>query len=308
MIMTVNGPIPASEMGFTHMHEHLYVADTPAAAKNPALRIDDEARSLEELMRFRQAGGRTIVDCQPVGAGRDIFALRRMGEAGGVHIVSVTGYHMPMFYPEGHWIFTECAEALRDRFLRELVEGVPGPEGARAFPGAVKAAIGRDGPEGRFGTCLRAAAGAAARAKTPLILHTECGAGAVEAAGICESEGLDPARLAVCHVDRQAADYAPHEAVARTGAYLEYDTIARHRYHDDASEVALIRHMLDRGHGRRLLMSLDTTAARMTAYGGAPGLDYVLKRFVPMLAGAGVSGADIAAMTLENPRRLFKGA
>ena len=305
MVATVTGPVPADSLGFCQPHEHLYVAPTPASAANPALCIDDEERSAAELRDYAALGGDTVVDCQPLGAGRDIAALRRISTAGGAKVIAVTGYHLPAFYPADHWIFTDDAGAMRARFLSELVQGVA-DGGDRVFPGAVKAAIGRDGPVGRFEACLRAAAGAAARAGVPLILHTECGAGAVQAVALCEEEGLDPARIAVCHVDRQAADYAPHEAVARTGAFLEYDTVARYKYHDNSSEVALIRHMLDLGFGDRLLISLDTTAARLRRYGGAPGLCYILREFMPMLARAGVTQAQLHAITRGNPRRLFE--
>ena len=308
MIQTVTGPLAPEGLGHCQPHEHLFVRRTPASEKNPALCIDDEARSAAEAADYRAAGGGWLVDCQPVGAGRDLFVLRRISRASGVPIVGVTGYHMPGFYPEGHWIFTEGVEALRERFVRELTEGVAAEGEPPVFPGAVKAAIGPDGAVGHFMKCLRAAAGAAVETGAPLILHTEYGAGAAEAVAACEREGLDPARIAGCHVDRQASDYAPHEAVARTGAYLEYDTVARYKYHDDPSEVALIRHMLDQGCGDRLLISLDTTAARLSRYGGAPGLDYILRAFIPMLSAAGVSGAEIGAMTRENPARLLAKA
>lgn len=307
MVETVTGRISAGELGFCQPHEHLFVRRTPASEANPALRIDDEALSARELEAWRAAGGDTLIDCQPGGAGRDIHALRRLSEKTGARIVAVTGYHMPIFYPAGHWVFTEPVERLQERFLRELIEGATDDENEPPVrPGAVKAAIGKDGPVGRFAACLRAAAGAAARAGVPLILHTEYGAGAVQAVAVCEAEGLDPARIAVCHVDRQATERTIHEEVVRTGAYLEYDTIARYKYHDDESEVRLIKHMLSLGYGDRLLMSLDTTAARLASYGGAPGLSFILRDFIPMLKGAGVSDAGIAAITSENPRRLFE--
>ena len=305
-INTVTGPLDATALGFCQPHEHVFTAATPASEANPALCVDDEARSAAELSDYRDSGGQAVIDCQPPGAGGNPFALRRISALSGVRIISVTGYHMPAFYPRGHWIFTDDLSALRERFLKDLLEGVTAPgEDGSILPGAVKAAIGRDGPVDRFETCLRAAAGAAAEAGVPLILHTEAGAGAVSAVRLCESEGLDPARLAVCHVDRQASDYSVHEAVARTGAYLEYDTIARFKYHDDESEIALIRHMLALGYASRLLISLDTTAARLRRYGGTPGMDYILRAFIPMLARAGVSGTEIRDMTRTNPGRLF---
>ena len=309
MVQTVTGGISPERLGFCQIHEHLFVGPTPAGARNPALCIDDAALSAREAEDYRRAGGCAVVDCQPGGAGRDIRALREISRRSGVRIIAVTGYHMPGFYPDGHWVFSESREALRDRFLRELQMGVPfSGEYAVAFPGAVKAAIGADGPVGRFEICLRAAAGAASEAGVPLILHTEMGTGAVEAVAICESERLDPAHVVVCHADRQASDYAVHEAIARTGAYLDYDTIARGKYHDDASERNLIRHMLERGWVRRLMLALDTTAARLTRYGGVPGLDYILKTFIPTLCGEGVSRECIETMMIENPGRLFEQA
>lgn len=305
-VTTVTGRIETQALGHCQMHEHIFVRATPASARNPALCIDDEALSAAELKDYASLGGNAIVDCQPGGAGRDIAALRRISETSGVAVIASTGYHLPAFYESDHWIFTEDLSALRNRFLSELEDGVAIPGGKRVFPGVVKAAIGRDGPTGRFVTCLRAAAGAAAQAGVPLILHTEYGTGSVKAVALCEAEGLDPARIAVCHADRQASDLAIHEAIAHTGAYLEYDTIARYKYHDDVSEVALIQHMLELGYGHRLLLSLDTTAARLHRYGGAPGMGYILQEFIPMLLQNGVSKAEIHTVTEQNPHRIFE--
>lgn len=304
-LTTVRGPLEAGKLGYCQMHEHVFVRATPASENNSALKIDDEKRSLEDLRAYRAAGGMSLLDAQPLGAGRSLSALVRLSCASGVNIIAVTGYHLPIFYPDNHWIFREELEALQARFLEELLEGVRCDEGS-VSPGAVKAAIGADGPVGRFALCLRAAAGAAAQAGKPLILHTERGCGAVEAVKLCEKAGLDPARIAVCHADRQAEDFSIHEEIARTGAFLEYDTIARYRYHDDASEMRLILHMLEQGHGNRLLFSLDTTAARLKGYHpDAPGLDFLLRKFLPALERAGVQHETLQNIMVFNPLRLF---
>lgn len=305
MLTTVLGSVAADALGHFQMHEHVFVRATPASEKNPALKIDDEAASLRELKDYRAAGGGSLLDAQPLGAGRDLAALFRLSRESGVNVVAVTGYHLPDFYPRDHWIFSEDGDHLRARFLQELEAGADCAEG-RVRAGAVKAAIGREGAQGRFALCLWAAAQAAARADVPLILHTERGAGAAEAVRLCASAGLSPERVAVCHADRQAEDFSIHEEIARTGAFLEYDTIARYRYHDDASELRLIRHMLDRGCENRLLLSLDTTAARLRAYDAqAAGLDYILRAFLPMMESAGVPRETIRNITVQNPLRIF---
>jgi phosphotriesterase-related protein len=291
------------------MHEHLFVRDTPAASLNPALKIDDEAKSALELNDYFKAGGRALLDAQPGGAGRDAAALLRLSRASGIQIVAVTGYHRPMFYPPDSFRFTEDEEKLYGRFLTELREGVAddgSPLPIRA--GAVKAALGPEGPAGREETLLRAAARAAAAGDVPLVLHTEAGAGAVRAVALCEKAGLDPRRVLVCHADRQAEDFRPHEEIARTGAFLEYDTIGRFKYHDDESEIRLILRMLEKGYRNQLLLSLDTTAARLRRYGGKIGLTYLIETFLPALAKAGVPREDLETLTRVNPARAFEGS
>ena len=141
----------------------------------------------------------------------------------------------------------------------------------------------------------------------PLILHTEAGAGAVEAINLSERAGLDPCRMLVCHADRQAKDFRPHEEIAKTGAFLEYDTIGRFRFHDDEEGARLILHMLALGHRDKLLLSLDTTAARLHRYGGEIGLTYLIETFLPLLRARGVPQPDLEAITHTNPVRAFTG-
>ena len=55
-VQTVSGPIAPDALGHSQIHEHIFVHRTPMAEKNPALRLDDPARSLEELRAYRAAG------------------------------------------------------------------------------------------------------------------------------------------------------------------------------------------------------------------------------------------------------------
>ena len=310
MVQTVRGPIEENELGYCQLHEHLIVRPGPATQMHPALLIDDEAKSAEELLRYYRVGGRSVLDAQPGGAGRDVHALKRLSEETSVNIIAVTGFHMPMFYPQGHWIFTQSKEQLRDRFYLELAWGTRDECSEYAQPiraGAVKAAIGAEGPVGRTGERLWAAAAAAADAYVPLVMHTECGIGAVEAIKICVSAGMKPEKIVTCHVDRQATDYAIHEEIARTGVYLDYDTIARYKYHDDESEVQLILHMIKKGYTKQLLLAMDTTAQRLLSYGADVGLDFIIQTFLPALVRSGMPEALIQTIMTDNPARVFSG-
>lgn len=300
---TAGGSISVDALGHFQMHEHLFVAAGPGTDRFPALLADDVEKSAAEVKRFVELGGGGFLDAQPVDAGRNAAMLRRISLESGASIITVTGYHLPHFYPAEHWIHSEDEAALYARFHDELQNGCI--ECREVKPGAVKAALGKEGLDTRAQVKLRAAARAAADAGVPIVIHTEKGVGGVEAVALCKEAGLPLNRILICHVDRQAEDFAPHDAIAATGAMLEYDTIGRFKYHDDASEIRLIRHMIDGGHLSQLLLSLDTTNQRLSTYGGEIGLDYILTSFLPALRSAGFTEEEICTITHENPRRVF---
>ena len=190
MVSTVTGKIQADQLGFTQMHEHLYVAQGPATRLNPALLIDNTEQSAAELAAYRKAGGQSILDAQPGGAGRDARVLQSISKNSGVQIITVTGFHLPVFYPEDHWTNTWEEYRLYDHFLGELLDGISEAPGITA--GAVKTALGTDGLAPRTAIKLRAAARAAAKAGVPLVMHTDKGFDALVALRLCESAGLSP--------------------------------------------------------------------------------------------------------------------
>jgi phosphotriesterase-related protein len=90
------------------------------------------------------------------------------------------------------------------------------------------------------------------------------------------------------------------------GVFLEYDTIARYKYHSDEDELMLIGEMVKQDFGEQVLLGLDTTRERMKAYGGSIGLDYIAARFLPMLAGAGIGENHAEDFMVNNPRKALR--
>ncbi|MBQ8507746.1 MAG: phosphotriesterase [Clostridia bacterium] len=302
-IQGANGPFCPEELGHFQMHEHLFVSPGPGTDLFPALLADDLEKSAAEAKHYVEMGGGGFLDAQPVDAGRNAAMLKKISEASGAKIVTVTGFHLPHFYPEGHWIHSEDEEQLFARFADELENGCI--ECRKVKPSAVKAALGKEGLDARARVKLAAAARAAAGAGVPIVIHTEKGVGGVEAVELCVAAGMPLNRILICHIDRQADDFGPHDAIAATGCMLEYDTIGRFKYHDDPSEIRLMRHMIEGGHLEQLLISLDTTNQRLASYGGEIGLDYIFTSFLPALREAGFSEEEIRTITVENPRRAF---
>ncbi|MDR0841314.1 MAG: phosphotriesterase [Christensenellaceae bacterium] len=312
MIHTVCGLIPPEALGFCHSHEHLCILDGQSARINPALRIDDEDLTLRELLEFKAAGGGAVVDAQPVGCGRGAAALRRLSEKSGVHVIASTGFHKMEFYPADHWIFTRDEKQLTDLFCTELRSGMY-LDGDAAFPacrsdikaGQIKAALGAGPFHAQYRKLFAAAASAAVATGAPLMVHIEPGSDVQIPANFLARQGVNLSRVIFCHMDRAVPDMSVHTLLCERGITLEYDTIAREKYHSDAREVEIVQCLLQAGHAGRLLMGLDVTKRRIKAYGGAPGLSYIQTHFLPQLRQCGVEEDAIQKIFYANPARIF---
>jgi len=312
-IMTVLGPIEPDQLGACQAHEHLFVKEGPATRTFPDLLLDDYGKTLQELTTYFAAGGRSLVDAQPVGSGRMAGLQERVSRESGVHVVAATGFHRPLFYDESHWIHHASMHKLVGLFTEELETGLY-LDGESAWPvergtaraGIIKTAAGPDGISGRWGTLFDAAAETAGRTAAPVLIHTEEGHGAMEILRFFLDRGVAAHQLIFCHLDRVAGNSAYMAEVAAAGAWLELDTIGRFKYHDDREEAGTIGKLISLGHGAHMLLGLDVTRARMRAYGGTIGLAYLHDRFLPLLRQSGILEADLRRMMVENPAKALR--
>ena len=81
---------------------------------------------------------------------------------------------------------------------------------------------------------------------------------------------------------------------------MEYDTITLFEFHNVASEIQMLRHMIDKGYLNQILISTDPTTDRMKNYFGYIGIDYILTEFIPLLKKTGFSEKEIHQITHEN--------
>ena len=305
VIRTIAGDIPPEHLGWCQCHEHIFVADGIPARLNPALRADDEEKSFQDLLLYRNAGGNAIVDAQPGGCGRMPEALHRLSLASGVHIIASTGYHLRRFYADDALDMTLGEDTLRERYIGEINEGMlQGDERTGCKAGIVKIAVEPEEPS-RVGmrNRLQAAIGAAAITGCPLLAHFEPGTDVFMVLKLMSDAKVAPHRLIACHLDRTHRDTAYHLDVVNAGAYLEYDSINRLKYVSHEEELGRIRSMLSAGYIGQMLLSLDTTNERLASYGGYMGLDYLLSVYRSMLLKAGVGETAIDTMMRSNPQR-----
>ena len=85
-ILTVTGPIDPALAGVTDGHNHVWINPADEAASG-TLVLNNLELIAQELRDYYQAGGRTIIDCQPGGSGRDGRKLRDLALSSRVNIV-----------------------------------------------------------------------------------------------------------------------------------------------------------------------------------------------------------------------------
>ena len=306
-VMTVTGPMPASALGVVDAHDHLFLR-TPAL---PGDEFDDLERSTAEAREGRGSGIGTIVDMTPIGLGRRPDLLREVSEATGMPIIGATGYHRDAHYPPGHWVYEVSVKQLADRIVRDLEVGMhpadwadpdAAPDAARA--GAIKAGASyhhaSDGERRRLEAC----AIASLRCGVAILVHTEIGTFGHEIVDLLTGIGVAPGRIILAHLDRNP-DAELHAEIAARGVYLEYDTMGRTKYRPDSELLDLVAAMVEEGHGGRLLFGQDIGRRSMLrAYGGGPGLRYLMETFVPRVRRRiGDDATD--AILVANPARAF---
>jgi predicted metal-dependent phosphotriesterase family hydrolase len=305
-VQTVLGPIEPATLGFTLPHEHTQIALWHIQGRWDYWQLTrDEPVILDELARFRAAGGSGLVDLTLPGIGRDPAWLRGVADSSGLHVVMGCGWYRTAYYPPEARIDRRSVDDLADELVAEITDGV-GESGVR--PGII-GEIGTDKPwlspaEERV---HRAAARAGRRTGLAITTHAVLSDVGLAQLSIFEEEGVDLARVVIGHAD--SYPFIEHyRAIIERGANLEFDFIGMpwtREQHGEHRTIELLSELLARGHADRIFLSQDVcNDSQLTRYDGN-GYAYLAETFLPRLRAAGVSDDEIETMTVTNPRRLL---
>ncbi|WP_435181319.1 phosphotriesterase family protein [Halorussus sp. AFM4] len=347
-VLSVEGPIAPETVGVTLPHEHVFIdfTDGPSSlpessverriAREPVTmenlwyvrrhpmqhednrRLDDADVAADELRRFTQAGGRTLVDVTPKNVGGDPERVRGLCHGLGLHCIHGTAIYMETFHPER--VTRMSVDDIREEFVRDVREGI---DGTRVRAGV----IGEIGLSGRIHDderkVLRGAARAAAETGAPLAVHPPgrtphaqrdrtypSSRWGLEILDIIEEEGLPPERVAICHMDRTIFEELGYQRdIAERGAYLEYDLWGHElhldRYNDaympDAQRLEFTTTLIDEGYASHLLFSHDVcNKVQYTTYGGF-GYAHIPRNITSLLRDRGVDETTIDQILIQNP-------
>jgi phosphotriesterase-related protein len=296
-VMTVAGPVPAHDLGVTLPHEHVFLDLTLEYRGNGLLNDPELAES--ELCRYADAGGRTLVDVTSGGLCGDPVALRSIAAATGLHIVRGSGYYRRAYFPPE--LDELSTDAVADLIVRDIEEGV---DGVRA------GIIGEIGCDRVMTAVEERSFRAAARAhrRTGLTITTHAARWPVGTAqlDLLAEEGVDPGRVVIGHCD-MVPDHDYHLALARRGAWVQFDTVQGVRDWDTQQRLHWLRSLADAGFLDRVLLSQDVCLRTDYAAMGGPGYAYVVTTFAERLKDAGFDDDDLARLLVDNPRRMLTG-
>jgi phosphotriesterase-related protein len=300
-LITTLGPRTAEELGPILPHEHVFVDlrtwDKPGYAEADA--ADVVALMAPEIERIKALGFTALVECSTVGVGRRADVDRAVSEATGFPIVVPTGiYREPWVPPFAH---AASEGDLAEWMLSELEEGIEA-SGVRA--GWIKLSAGDDGITGTEAKILRAAARAGAETDAVIGSHTIRGRVVMEQLAIIEAGGHSPSRFISIHTQREP-DFDLHLAIARRGAWIEYDCIGG--WGEDEMYIERIHRVLDAGFEAQLLLSHDRGWYDPAKPGGGTPrpFTYLSEVFLPKLEASGVDRPTIGRLMRDNPFRAF---
>jgi phosphotriesterase-related protein len=310
-VRTVLGDIDATRLGVTYAHEHLVIDVGRPVDLFPDFLLVDLDKMTQELESAVAVGLRSVVDAMPAHAGRNIASLVELSQRTGVQVVAPTGLHHARYYGDHHWSVRATVAELADLFAADVSDGIDerdysGPI-VRRTPhraGVVKVAGSEGGPSDRDRSVFEAAAAAHRLTGVPILTHCEHGTGALEQVRLLADHGVDPAHVVLSHVDA-VVDRGYHRELLATGAFAEYDRSFRWGGADNGT-LALLEWMIEDGLGGQVVLGMD--AARQgyyRAYGGEPGLDFLLDGFSRAMAERGIDDVARRCLFVDNPARAF---
>ena len=333
-VQTVLGPVAPEMLGATLMHEHVLCDLTVpelAAQHLPEVEIrldnvfeirhhwcrhygnhvlDDRELAVDELLRYRTAGGSALVELTCEGIAPDARGLAQIAQRTGLHIVAGCGP-----YVDAHLTVEQRGRSIdrvADAMVRAFFEGIDNSDVRAGILGEIGVSTPCTVVERRS---LVAAAlaqpetGAVINVHPPRTLQ-----GILDAIEVLADAGADLARVIISHVDRTLFSVDDMQHVADTGVVLEFDFFGiESTYYpfadvdlpNDGQRVRSIVELVRRGYVDQLVVSQDIcTRTRLRRFGGH-GYAHLLENAVPLMRRRGLGQDDIDRILVRTPRRLL---
>ena len=343
-IQTVLGPIDPTQLGITMAHEHLvvdvecnFIMPEEATAKSMIdmkvsqdnirdttkywttmkdnTHLYNEKKTIEEVYKYRLAGGNSIVDVTSIGIGRDPLALARISRATDLNIVMGGSYYVPLSYPKDMDSKTE--DSIHEGIVQDIESGV----GKTGIKTGVIGEIGNHFPmSNNEAKVLRASARAQLETGAPILIHPGFHKDSPKAImKTLLGTGANPENTIVGHL-AITFDLNTILELAQSGCYLEFDTFGiewtsmsaaqstddtGYTVPSDNERLDMLESLIDAGYEDRILLAQDNfIKIQMTEFGGK-GYAHILENIVPRMKSRNWPDSVIDKILINNPSRAF---
>ncbi len=309
-VQTVTGPIDTADLGFTLMHEHIYVLSEGVNANFPHLwnRGERLQQAVATLAELKARGVTTLVDVTVLGLGRDVPLVREIALQSGLQVIVATGLYTYDEIPS--YFRMRDVSQMVDLFVHDIEVGIQGTD---AKAGVLKCATDEPGVTQGVEKVLRAVAKAHHRTGVPISTHTHAGSQqGLHQQRIFKEEGVDLGRVVIGHSgDTEDTGYL--ETLIEAGSFIGMDRFGIDVILPTEKRVATIAKMCEKGYADRMVLSHDASCyidwyepAAVKALIPQWNYLHILDDVIPALRQSGVSEQQLRAMTIDNPRRFFE--
>jgi phosphotriesterase-related protein len=303
IIMTVNGPIPSSEMGMTLTHEHILV-DFIGADSISDTRWDKSAvveRSYPFLVEIRDLGCKSFVECTPEYIGRDPVLLKQLSSLSGLNILTNTGYYGAAnnkYIPQH--AYNETADQLASRWILEWENGIGG---TGIKPGFIKIGVANGNLSDLHQKLVKAAARTHLKTGLTIASHTGPAIPAFEELDILRNEGVAPEAFIWVHAQGEK-DISNQVKAAKMGAWVSLDGLNDNNIED---YVRMISNLKENGLLNKVLLSHDAGWYRPGEENGGEyrGYTTLFEKLVPALKEERFTDQEINQLLISNPAAAF---
>ena len=309
-VMTVTGPIGSDDLGFTSIHEHLFLDLTRDNRTYDAI-LNDPELAYRELMLFKNSGGVSLVDQTTGGLrGHDhdllpvthALAVRDMAERTGLNIILGAGWYREVYYEMK--LYRMRTNQIADELIRDVTVGIDGTNVRAGILGEIGAHYTWISPvEERM---FRAVARAHKQTGVTVATHATWSAVGLHQLDILQEEGVDPTRVIIGHC-QSYPHHEYHAEIARRGAYVAFDRLGTVNSYEHELDLVHVKKMIDAGLTRSVLFGQDVCRRSDYKTYGGKGYGYLPSGFLQELRDIGIKDEDLTQITVHNPRRALTG-
>lgn len=320
-VRTVLGDIAPEQLGVTDCHDHLIKNYGPEAREHPDFVMLSVPAAIAEVNEFAKCGGRTIVTMDPPNVGRDLYKMLDIAQAvkDKVNIIMATGFHKATFYDKGgSWLALASVSEITQMVVAEIEQGMDfynysGPIIKRSHhkAGIIKAGTSYGAIDRLELKALEVAARASILTGAPILVHTQLGTMAYEAAQHLIDFGANPQKIQLSHLNKNPDRYYYEKILSELGVTICFDGPDRVKYYADSVLAEHIKYLVDRGYQKQITLSLDAGRILYQRHYAQEcgketlGLAYLFERFIPLLKAIGVPEVALEDILVNNPQRIL---